>query len=92
MRFLVARRLGLAALVFTAAIPLLSQAGEDRPDSVASSQWIKLGDKAGIVITGQPSRVGGKPTGDAKGELWIKLDGRWVAATLEQSHQFVPAR
>jgi hypothetical protein len=92
MRSLVARRLGLAALVFIAAIPLLSQAGEDRPDSVPSSQWIQLGDKAGIVVTGQPMRVGGKPTGEAKGELWIKLDGRWVAATLEQSHQFVPAR
>ncbi|HKD17669.1 MAG TPA: hypothetical protein VKG23_07345 [Thermoanaerobaculia bacterium] len=92
MRSLVARRLGLAALVFTAAIPLLSQAGEDRPELVSSSQWIKLGDRAGIVVTSSPSRAGGKPSGDAKGELWIKLDGRWVSATLEQSHQFLPAR
>ena len=55
------RRLGLAALAFTAAIPLVSQTGDDRPESVSSSQW-------------------------------IKLDGRWVPASLEQSHQFVPAR
>jgi len=86
------RRLGLAALVFTAAIPLVSQTGDDRPESVTSSQWIKLGDRAGIVITSPPSRLAGKANGDAKGELWIKLDGRWVPASLEQSHQFVPAR
>jgi len=89
----IARRLGLATLVLTlVAFPLVSQSGDDRPESVSSSQWIKLGDRAGIVITSGPSRVGGKPVGDAKGELWIKLDGRWVAATLEQSHQLVPAR
>jgi hypothetical protein len=87
-----ARRLGFAVLVFTVAIPLASQVGDDRPESVSSSQWIKLGDRAGIVITSQPSRVGGKQSGDAKGELWIKLDGKWVPATLEQSHQVVPAR
>ena len=92
MRFLASRRLGLAALVFCAAIPLVSQVNDDRPASVSSSQWIPLGDKAGIAITGQPSRVGGTQGGEAKGELWIKLGGRWVAATLEQSHQFVPAR
>jgi len=86
------RRLGLAALVFAVAIPLASQVGDDRPESVTTNQWIKLGDRAGIVITSQPSRVGGKPSGDAKGELWIKLDGRWVPATLEQSRQMVPAR
>ena len=87
-----ARRLGLAALVFAAAIPLASQVSDDRPESVTSNQWIKLGDRAGIVITSQPSRVAGKPSGDAKGELWVKLDGRWVPATLEQSRQMVPAR
>lgn len=87
-----ARRLGLAALVFTMAIPLVSQTGDDRPESVPSSQWIKLGDRAGIVVTSSPSRLAGKAGGDAKGELWIKLDGRWVPASLEQAHQFVPAR
>ena len=86
-----ARRLGLAALVFTVAIPVVSQAGDDRPASVSSSQWIKLGDRAGIVITSQPSRVSAKSGGDAKGELWLKLDGKWVPATLEQAHQLAPA-
>jgi hypothetical protein len=88
----VARRLAFAALAFIVAIPLASQVGDDRPESVSASQWIKLGDRAGIVITSQPARVGAKSSGDAKGELWVKLDGRWLPATLEQARQVVPAR
>ena len=87
-----ARRFALAALVLIAAIPLLSQAHDDRPDSVASNQWIRLGDRAGIVITGRPSQIGGKPSGELRGELWIQLDGKWMAATLEQARQLSPAR
>jgi len=88
----IVRRLPLTVLFFAMAIPLVSQAGDDRPASVSNGAWIPLGDKAGIVITSPPSRAGGKPAGEAKGELWVKLDGRWTPATLEQAHQFVPAR
>ena len=83
--------LAAAALILIATIPLLSQGRDDRPDEVASNRWIRLGDSAGIVITGRPSQVGGKPSGNARGELWIKLDGKWVSATLEQAHQLSPA-
>jgi hypothetical protein len=85
------RRLGLAAWVLVAALPLSSQTRNDRPEGVPSDRWISLGEDAGIVITSRPARVNGRP-GEAKGELWVRLDGSWSPAALEQARQMLPAR
>jgi hypothetical protein len=85
-------RVGLAVLVFIAALPVLSQGADDRPAGVSKDQWVKLGDSAGIAITNRAPQSAGKVGGEAKGELWVKLAGTWSPAVLEQSHQFVQAR
>ena len=81
-------RLGFAALVLALAVPVSSQSRDDRPASVSSEQWIRLGEGAGVAITNRPAKLGG----EAKGELWVKLGGSWSPATLEQARQLVPAR
>ena len=82
-----ARRLVFAVSVLALAVPVSSQSRDDRPASVSTEQWIKLGEGAGIVITSRPV----KPGGEAKGELWVKVGGSWSPATLEQDRQLVPA-
>ena len=77
-------------LVLMVTVPLWSQSA-DRPADVSSNEWIRLGNEAGLVITYKPSAVVGKSSGAARAELWLKIDGKWSAATLEQSRQFAPA-
>ena len=86
------RSMGVAAVMSLAALPVLSQGGEDRPAGVSKEQWVKLGDSAGILITSRPPQSSGKTPGEARGELWIKLGGSWSPAVLEQPRQVVPAR
>ena len=86
------RRVSIAMIAFTAALPLLSQGNDDRPAGVAKNRCVRLGDSAGVVVTSRPGQSSGKASGEAKCELWIKLDGNWSPAILEQSQQLLPAR
>ena len=74
-----------ASILILAAV-LLSQGRVDSPPVAPPDQWVPLGDHAGLVIRGRP-----RPTREAKGRLWVKVDGTWVSAVLEQPQQIVPA-
>ncbi len=82
----------LAVVVLITATVLSSQSRTDLPASVSPDQWVGLGDKAGIVLSEKPNKVGGKPTGEVRGQLWIKVEGTWLPALLEQPRNLVPAR
>jgi hypothetical protein len=82
----------LVAIILITASVLASQSRADLPPSVSPDQWVLLGDKAGIVITDKPSKTSGRPTGEVRGQLWIKVDGTWLPALLEQPRSLVPAR
>ena len=77
----------LFALVLSTTAILGSQTGEDLPPLVSPDQWVALSDKAGIVIKGKA-----RATGEARGRLWVKIDGRWLPTVLEQPPQAVPAQ
>lgn len=78
-----------AALLITAAI-VASQTPPDLPPSVSADQWMALSDKAGMEITSRGGRNKGKPT-EARVQIWVKVDGSWTPALLEQPHNLVPA-
>ena len=81
------RSLVLLAVILITATALASQTREDLPPAVSPDQWVALSDKAGIVIRGKP-----RPGDVAKGQLWVKVNGSWLATVLEQPQQVVPAR
>jgi hypothetical protein len=81
----------LVAVIFVTATVFGSQSKADLPPSVSPDQWVVLGDRAGIAITDRPSKAGGRPTGDVRGQLWVKVDGQWLPAQLEQPRSLVPA-
>ena len=76
----------LFASLLTLTVSLLSQGRVDSPPVAPPDQWVPLGDHAGLVIRGKP-----RPTREAKGRLWVKVDGTWIPAVLEQPQQIVPA-
>jgi hypothetical protein len=80
----------VAAILITATV-LESQGRADLPPSVSPDQWVALGNNAGIVITEKPAKVGGRPTGEVRGEIWVKVEGTWLPTHLEQPRSLVPA-
>ena len=81
----------LVAIILITATVLASQGKADLPPSVSPDQWVVLSDRAGIVVE-KPSKNSGRPTGEVRGQLWLKVEGTWVPTLLEQPHSFVPAR
>jgi hypothetical protein len=82
----------LVAVILITASVLTSQSRADLPPSASPDQWVPLGDKAGILMTEKPAKVSGKPTGEVRGQLWVKVEGTWLPTLLEQPHSLVPAR
>lgn len=82
----------LVAVILITATVLASQSRADLPPSVSPDRWVLLGEKAGIVIIDKPGRMSGRPTGEVRGQLWVKVDGTWLPALLEQPQSMVPAR
>jgi hypothetical protein len=76
---------------FVTAALVGSQSTADLPSSVSADQWVALGDRAGIALTDRPSKAGGRPTSEVRGQLWVKVDGKWVQAQLEPPRSMVPA-
>ena len=72
--------------------------GGDRPPFAAESQWIRLSDDAGLYLTHVPDPtkmaiwVDGRPSDEARSELWIRVKGAWVPAHIEpRGGRTVPA-
>ena len=81
----------LVAVILITATVFASQSKADLPPSVSPDQWVVLGDKAGVVIE-KPSKISGRQAGEVRGQLWLKVEGTWLPAFLEQPHSLVPAR
>ncbi len=79
----------LVIVIFVMAAVVGSQSKTDMPSSVSPDQWVVLGDRAGIALTDRPSKAGGKS--EVRGQLWVKVDGNWLPAQLEQPRSMVPA-
>jgi hypothetical protein len=81
----------LVLVGFVTAARVGSQSTADVPSSVSADQWVVLGDRAGIALTDKPSKAGGRPTSEVRGQLWLKIDGKWLPAQLEPPRSMVPA-
>ena len=92
------RGLLLLAAVLSLTGVLRAGSSAERPPSVSAEQWVPLSDRAGLVITDVPKSdkpliwLNGRPSAEARGQLWVKISDRWLPAHLEQPGGIVSAR
>ena len=93
------RGLLVLAAVLSVAVVLMAGSSDERPPFVSADDWVPLSEREGLVITEAPKTgkplvwLNGRPSAQARGQLWVKVHDAWYPAHLEQPEGgIVPAR